>query len=175
MVTKIPRWAFEKFPGIPDVLGTRMQSVGEAMAIGRTFTESLQKGLRSLERGRLGLNCDPAEADLRRWDDDELVRRAAIATPDRPFQLEAALRRGISVERIYEATGVDPWFLDQIALVVDERARLAGLAGPAALDRAGLAAGQAARLLRRPAGLAVVGRRGRGPARPAWPPGCGPP
>ncbi|HET6964480.1 MAG TPA: carbamoyl-phosphate synthase large subunit, partial [Acidimicrobiales bacterium] len=136
VVTKIPRWAFEKFPGVPDVLGTRMQSVGESMAIGRTFTESLQKGLRSLERGRAGLNCDPAESLWDEWDDDELVRRAAIATPDRPFQLEAALRRGISVERLYEATGVDPWFLDQIQLVVDERARLAELCNPANLTRA---------------------------------------
>jgi carbamoyl-phosphate synthase large subunit len=137
VVTKVPRWAFEKFPGIPDVLGTRMQSVGEAMAIGRTFTESLQKGLRSLERGRLGLNCDPGERQYDAWADEELVRRAAIATPDRPFHLEAAVRRGISIERIYEATGVDPWFLDQISLVVDERARLAEAAGPAALDRLG--------------------------------------
>jgi carbamoyl-phosphate synthase large subunit len=137
VVTKVPRWAFEKFPGIPDVLGTRMQSVGEAMAIGRTFTESLQKGLRSLERGRLGLNCDPGERLYDAWADDELVRRAAIATPDRPFHLEAALRRGIPVERIYEATGVDPWFLDQISLVVDERARLAAAGDPGALDRAG--------------------------------------
>jgi carbamoyl-phosphate synthase large subunit len=131
VVTKIPRWAFEKFPGIPDVLGTRMQSVGEAMAIGRTFPESLQKGLRSLEHGRLGLNCDPAEAVLDELDDDDLVRRAAIATPDRPFQLEAALRRGISVDRLYEVTRVDPWFLDQISRIVEERAALAvtGLAG----------------------------------------------
>src|SRR5579884_1646312 len=135
VVTKVPRWAFEKFPGIPDVLGTRMQSVGESMAIGRTFTESLQKGLRSLERGRAGLNCDPAEALWDGWDDDELVRRAAIATPDRPFQLEAALRRGITVERLHEATGVDPWFLDQIQLVVDERARLHQLGSPDALTR----------------------------------------
>jgi carbamoyl-phosphate synthase large subunit len=135
VVTKIPRWAFEKFPGIPDVLGTRMQSVGEAMAIGRTFPESLQKGLRSLERGRYGLNCDPAEKLWDVWDDDELVRRAAIATPDRPFQLEAALRRGISVERLYEATGVDPWFLDQISLVVAERARLSEFRHPIELGR----------------------------------------
>jgi carbamoyl-phosphate synthase large subunit len=136
VVTKIPRWAFEKFPGIPDVLGTRMQSVGEAMAIGRTFPESLQKGLRSLERGRYGLNCDPAEHLWDGWDDDELVRRSAIATPDRPFQLEAAIRRGISVERLYEATGVDPWFLDQISLVVAERARLSEFHHPRELGRA---------------------------------------
>src|SRR5437588_7781619 len=104
VVTKVPRWAFEKFPGTPDVLGTKMQSVGEAMAIGRTFPESLQKGLRSLEHGRLGLNCDPGEAAYDHWDDDELVRRAAIATPDRPFHLEAALRRGIGIDRLHDAT-----------------------------------------------------------------------
>src|SRR3954468_23758050 len=119
VVTKVPRWAFEKFPGIPDVLGTRMQSVGEAMAIGRTFPESLQKGLRSWEHGRLGLNCDPAEAVYDPLDTDELVRRAAIATPDRPFHLEAALRRGITIERLHNATRVDRWFLDQIALIVE--------------------------------------------------------
>jgi len=135
VVTKIPRWAFEKFPGTSGVLGTRMQSVGEAMAIGRTFPESLQKGLRSLEHGRWGLNCDPGEAALDGVADDELVRRAAVATPDRPFQLEAALRRGISVERIHQATGVDPWFLDQILGITEERARLAGL-GFAGMARA---------------------------------------
>src|SRR5207248_5915661 len=124
VVTKVPRWAFEKFPGVPDVLGTRMQSVGEAMALGRTFPESLQKALRSLEHGRWGLNADPAEELLDELDDDELVRRAAIATPDRPFQLEAALRRGISVERLQSATAVDPWFLDQIAQITEERERL---------------------------------------------------
>jgi carbamoyl-phosphate synthase large subunit len=124
VVTKVPRWAFEKFPGSSDVLGTRMQSVGEAMAIGRTFTESLQKALRSLEHGRWGLNCDPAEVALDDLDDDELVRRAAVATPDRPFQLEAALRRGITVERLYSATRVDPWFLDQIAMITETRAWL---------------------------------------------------
>ena len=124
VVTKLPRWAFEKFPGTSDVLGTRMQSVGEAMAIGRTFPESLQKGLRSLEHGRMGLNCDPAEAILDSLDDDTLVRRAAVATPDRPFQLEAALRRGISMERLHEVTQVDPWFLDQIMRITEERAHL---------------------------------------------------
>ncbi len=125
VVTKVPRWAFEKFPAAPGILGTSMQSVGEAMAIGRTFPESLQKALRSLEHGRLGLNCDPAEAALDALSDDELVRRAAIGTPDRPFQLEAALRRGISVERLAQATRVDPWFLDQILQIVDERLHLA--------------------------------------------------
>src|ERR1700730_11519623 len=124
VVTKIPRWAFEKFPGIPDVLGTRMQSVGEAMAIGRTFPESLQKAMRSLEHGRFGLNCDPAERAMDDVVDDELVRRAAVAAPDRPFQLEAALRRGISIERLAEATRVDPWFLDQLAQITECRLEL---------------------------------------------------
>ena len=135
VVTKVPRWAFEKFPGTKGVLGTSMQSVGEAMAIGRTFPESLQKALRSLEHGRRGLNCDPAEGLLDELTDDELVTRAAIATPDRPFQLEAALRRGITIERLYEATKVDPWFLDQIAQIIDERAHLA-TQGSTALSRA---------------------------------------
>src|SRR5205814_376376 len=125
VVTKVPRWAFEKFPGTTGVLGTSMQSVGEAMAIGRTFPESLQKGLRSLEHGRLGLNCDLGETLYDDLDDDELVRRASIATPDRPFHLEAALRRGISIDRLYAMTKVDPWFLDQIAMIVEERGHLA--------------------------------------------------
>ncbi|HUR78232.1 MAG TPA: carbamoyl-phosphate synthase large subunit [Acidimicrobiales bacterium] len=125
VVTKVPRWAFEKLPGSVAVLGTRMQSVGEAMSIGRTFPESLQKGMRSLEHGRLGLNCDPGETLYDGMDDDELVRRAAIATPDRPFHLEAALRRGISVDRLAATTMVDPWFLDQILAIVEERRVLA--------------------------------------------------
>jgi carbamoyl-phosphate synthase large subunit len=136
IVTKLPRWAFEKFPGVSDVLGTRMQSVGEAMAIGRTFPESFQKGLRSLERGRAGLNADPAESAYDDLDDDELVRRAAVATPDRPWQLEAALRRGVTVERMAAATGMDRWFLDQIMLIVDGRRELEAAGSPAAMTKA---------------------------------------
>jgi carbamoyl-phosphate synthase large subunit len=111
-----------------------MQSVGEAMAIGRTFPESLQKALRSLEVGRAGLNCDPGEAVLDDLTDDELVARAAVGTPDRPFQLEAALRRGITIDALAERTRVDPWFLDQILRIVEERAHLAA-AGPDGLTR----------------------------------------
>ncbi|HEY6416565.1 MAG TPA: carbamoyl-phosphate synthase large subunit, partial [Acidimicrobiales bacterium] len=133
VVTKVPRWAFEKFPTSAGVLGTSMQSVGEAMAIGRTFPESLQKALRSLEVGRAGLNCDPGEAVFDALADDELVARAAVGTPDRPFQLEAALRRGISIETLAERTRVDPWFLDQILRIVEERARLAA-SGPDGLS-----------------------------------------
>jgi carbamoyl-phosphate synthase large subunit len=135
VVTKIPRWAFEKFPGISGVLGTRMQSVGEVMAIGRTFPESLQKALRSLENGRAGLEGDPTES---RWDavtDVELLSAAAVATPDRILQLAALLRRGFAVDRIAAATGIDRWFLDQLAVIVDERLRLEQRGGPDGLTR----------------------------------------
>ncbi len=131
VVTKIPRWAFEKLPGSNPVLGTQMQSVGEVMAIGRTFCESLQKAVRSLETGRRGLNCDPAEHELDALSDDELVLASAVPTPDRIFQVEAALRRFASIERLNEVTAIDPWFLDQILQIVEERDRL-GLLG---LDR----------------------------------------
>jgi len=121
VVTKVPRWAFEKFTGTSGVLGTSMQSVGEVMAIGRTFPESLQKGLRSLENGRLGLNADPAEAALDEMDDDALTAAAAIATPERIFQVEALLRRGHTVDQVHEATRIDPWFLDQMLAITEER------------------------------------------------------
>ena len=126
VVTKVPRWAFEKLPGASPVLGTQMQSVGEVMAIGRTFPESLQKALRSLETGRAGLNTDPAEVATDRVDTDELVRLTATATPDRVFLLDAALRRGVTVERLHEVTDIDPWFLDQMAHIAQTRAELSG-------------------------------------------------
>ncbi|HTT86439.1 MAG TPA: carbamoyl-phosphate synthase large subunit, partial [Acidimicrobiales bacterium] len=88
VVTKIPRWAFEKLPGVTDHLGTRMQSVGEVMAIGRTFPESLQKAIRSLEQGRDGLNGDAGEDAYELLDDDELLERAGSPTPERVFHLE---------------------------------------------------------------------------------------
>ena len=125
VVTKIPRWAFEKLPGTKGVLGTQMQSVGEAMSIGRTFTESLQKGLRSLEQGRLGLGCDPAEAQLADRSVDDLLAAVAIATPERLFHAAELLRRGISIERVYDACRIDPWFLDQMQQIMEERAALA--------------------------------------------------
>ncbi len=125
VVTKLPRWAFEKFPGTTGVLFTQMQSVGEAMSIGRTFPESLQKGLRSLELGRLGLNCDPGEKPLDEMDLDELLAQSAIETPERIFQLEALLRRGKTVEELHEVTKVDPWFLDQMLRITEERVALA--------------------------------------------------
>src|SRR6056297_186055 len=138
VVTKIPRWAFEKFPGTPPVLGTQMQSVGEVMAIGRTFPESLQKALRSLELGRTGLNADAAEDVWHDLDDDALLAAAAEATPERILQVGEALRRGIGIDAVHEATAIDPWFLDQMAMIIEERHHLAALGGPDAVDRAGL-------------------------------------
>jgi carbamoyl-phosphate synthase large subunit len=125
VVTKVPRWAFEKLPGTDGRLGTRMQSVGEVMAIGRTFCESLQKALRSLEQGRAGLNADPAETALDAVSDDDLLHRVGVATPERIFELEAALRRGVGVAAIVERTGIDPWFVHQIDRITQERGRMA--------------------------------------------------
>ena len=124
VVTKIPRWAFEKFPGTSGILGTQMQSVGEAMAIGRTFTESLQKALRSLENGRMGLNCDPAESNYRSMSDEEVLAATGVPTPERLFIVGEAISRGISLERIYEACKIDHWFLDQMLMIVEERRSL---------------------------------------------------
>ena len=136
VVTKVPRWAFEKFAGTSGVLGTQMQSVGEVMAIGRTFPESLQKALRSLEQGRFGLNCDPAEAQYMDMPVDELLARAAVGTPERIFQVGALLQRGVPIEVVHDASRIDPWFLDQMSMICAERDHLATV-GMAALGRRG--------------------------------------
>ncbi|HEX2178227.1 MAG TPA: carbamoyl-phosphate synthase large subunit [Actinomycetota bacterium] len=115
VVTKIPRWNFEKFPGSDPELGTMMKSVGEAMAIGRTFPESLQKAIRSLETGRHGLGSDGSDASA---DPKDLLERIATATEDRLILIEKALRQGISLDEIQKATGIDPWFLAEIARIV---------------------------------------------------------
>ena len=125
VVVKIPRWAFEKLPGTKPVLGTQMQSVGEAMSIGRTFAESLQKGLRSLEQGRCGLGCDPGEEQLAAVSDEELLARIAIATPERLFEVGELLRRGVSIEEVHDRCRIDPWFLDQMSQITEERNALA--------------------------------------------------
>ncbi|MEM7271565.1 MAG: carbamoyl-phosphate synthase large subunit [Actinomycetota bacterium] len=128
VVTKIPRWAFEKFPGTTGVLGTSMQSVGEVMAIGRTFPESLQKACRSLELGQTGLNGSSVEQRFNEMNLEALEAAVQVATPDRIFQVEAALRAGVSIERLYELTWIDPWFLDQMSVIVEERQALEGRA-----------------------------------------------
>ena len=136
VVTKIPRWAFEKLPGTTGVLGTQMQSVGEVMAIGRTFPESLQKALRSLEQGRLGLGCDPASSHLDELTDDELLAQAAIPTADRIQHVGELLNRGVPIDTVNEATRIDPWFLDQMSMIVEERAELAATGFDAMTKRA---------------------------------------
>jgi len=141
VVTKVPRWAFEKLPGTSGVLGTQMQSVGEVMAIGRTFPESLQKALRSLEQGRLGLNADPGEAALTAVATDQLLGAVAVPTAERIFQIGELLRRGVALDRLHAATRIDPWFLDQLAIIVEARLDLDDVAtaagdGLGALDRA---------------------------------------
>ncbi|CAN5729101.1 carbamoyl-phosphate synthase large subunit [soil metagenome] len=137
VVTKVPRWAFEKLPGTSGVLGTQMQSVGEIMAIGRTFPESLQKALRSLEHGRLGLNADPAEQEYLERTDDELLTAVAIPTPERIFLVGELLRRGVTVDQIHASCCIDPWFLDEMLNIVEERRELEAAAGPGALGRSG--------------------------------------
>ena len=118
IVTKIPRFAFEKFPGAEPTLTTAMKSVGEAMAIGRTFAESLQKALRSLETGLNGL--DEIEIEGLGKGDDHNVLRAAIGkpTPDRLLKVAQAMRMGMSVDEIHECSKIDPWFLERIAEIV---------------------------------------------------------
>jgi len=127
VVTKVPRWAFEKFPGTSGVLGTQMQSVGEAMSIGRTFPESLQKALRSLENGHMGLNCDPSETVFHGVPDDAMLKMISIPTPERLFQVGECLHRGISVELVYESCKIDNWFLDQMMSIIEERSHLSAL------------------------------------------------
>jgi carbamoyl-phosphate synthase large subunit len=126
VVTKIPRWAFEKLPGSSPRLGTRMQSVGEVMAIGRTFAESLQKAVRSLEQGREGFALSD-QSEFADWDEETLWDRCVIATPERLFALHEVLRRGAAVEKIAARTGIDPWFLHQLAGIVEREGELVGL------------------------------------------------
>ena len=118
VVTKIPRFAFEKFPGSEPILSTAMKSVGEAMAIGRNFQESFQKALRSMETGLCGL--DPIEVEGLGADDDINAFRAALAapTPERIRVTAEALRHGIPIEQVRIITSYDPWFLDQIQGIV---------------------------------------------------------
>lgn len=130
VVTKIPRWAFEKFPETSGILGTQMQSVGEVMAIGRTFSESLQKGLRSLELGFAGLNCYKSEIDIADMKQADVLERVGRPTPDRILWVEAALRGGISVDEVYAASGIDPWFLHQMVRVTACRVALEAVAWP---------------------------------------------
>jgi len=129
-VVKLPRWSFEKFPGSEDRLGTSMQSVGEVMAIGRSFREALQKALRSLELGYEGLARPVAGAGAAPGggSTSAATLSAALARPNprRLLDLAESLRRGFDPEQLCRATGIDPWFIDQLARLVELEGRLRG-------------------------------------------------
>src|SRR5579885_1181250 len=128
VVTKVPRWAFEKFPEADPTLTTQMKSVGETMAIGRTFKESLQKALRGLETGRFGLGCDRAD----RWGTpnqpriEEVLARLATPTAERIWYVRHAFKAGLSVEEVHQRSKIDPWFLHNIQELVEMEDRLRG-------------------------------------------------
>jgi carbamoyl-phosphate synthase large subunit len=129
VVTKIPRWAFEKFPDANTTLTTQMKSVGETMAIGRTFKESLQKALRGLETGRFGLGCD--RGDL--WGTDkqpsreEIIAKIAIPNSERIWFIRYAILDGMTIEEIHDRTKIDPWFLNNIFDITVQETKLRGL------------------------------------------------
>ncbi|MEO1095373.1 MAG: carbamoyl-phosphate synthase large subunit [Cyanobacteria bacterium J06638_28] len=116
VVTKVPRFAFEKFPGTEPILTTQMKSVGEAMAIGRTFQESFQKALRSLETGRAGWGCDRKESlpNL-----SNVRAKLRTPSPERIFAVHHAMQLGIDLQEIYELTAIDPWFLHKFAALLE--------------------------------------------------------
>ncbi len=122
VVTKIPRFTFEKFPGANETLTTQMKSVGEAMAIGRTFKESLQKALRSLEIKRFGLIGDGADKEV---DDETLTTKLTVPNAERIFFLGQAFAKGWDVEKVFSLTKIDRWFLRQIEEIVKEQVQLA--------------------------------------------------
>ncbi len=124
VVTKIPRFAFEKFPGAEATLTTSMKSVGEAMAMGRSFPESLQKALRSMETGISGLD-EVAIKGLGQGDDKNAIRAAlATPTPERLLNVAQAMRLGVTHDQIYASCKIDPWFLAEIQRIVDTEARV---------------------------------------------------
>jgi carbamoyl-phosphate synthase large subunit len=116
VVVKIPRFAFDKFPTADWVLGSQMKSVGEVMAIGRTFEEALQKALRSLEIGRYGLGCDGKDKELTM---EEIKEKLRFPNASRVYYIRYALQRGVSVEEIYKLTKIDPWFIEKIKNLVE--------------------------------------------------------
>jgi carbamoyl-phosphate synthase large subunit len=120
VVTKIPRFNFEKFPGADTVLTTQMKSVGEVMSIGRTFKESLQKALRGLEIGLPGLGLDPREEiQPLAFDRDEILRSLRVPNDKRLTAIRTAFRGGLSLDEIHEATRIDPWFLENMRELID--------------------------------------------------------
>jgi len=118
VVTKVPRFTFEKFPTADPVLTTQMKSVGEAMSIGRTFKESMQKALRSLETNRWGFGFDPKAANDAT--DEEIERKLFVPNAERIFWLQTAFLKGWTLERVFESSKIDPWFLNQLQQIAEE-------------------------------------------------------
>ncbi|MCQ5336955.1 MAG: carbamoyl-phosphate synthase large subunit [Candidatus Methanomethylicia archaeon] len=125
VVVKIPRFAFEKFPTADPILGTQMKSVGEVMAIGRTFEEALQKAIRSLEIGRYGLGADGKDKKPSR---EEIIYKLRFPQHDRIFYIKYAFEQGFTVDEIYKLTYIDPWFLNKIKKLVEFEKMLKELA-----------------------------------------------
>ena len=124
VVTKVPRFTFEKFPTADPVLTTSMKAVGEAMSIGRTFKESLQKSLRSLETGRFGFGFDGKDPEATR---EQIERKLIVPNAERIFWLKVAFEQGWTIEEIFDATQIDPWFLENMRIIVEEGNDLANL------------------------------------------------
>jgi carbamoyl-phosphate synthase large subunit len=127
-VVKIPRWTFEKFPGAEDILTTSMKSVGETMAIGRTFKEALQKAIRSLEIGKFGLGSDTLQSREPRPDIHEIEKGLINPNSNRIFQIYEAMEQGMTLERIYDLTLIDPWFIFHIRQIHDLEKQLGQMA-----------------------------------------------
>ena len=124
VVTKVPRFTFEKFPTADPVLTTSMKAVGEAMSIGRTFKESLQKSLRSLETGRFGFGFDGKDPEASR---EQVERKLHVPNAERIFWLKVAFEQGWTIEEIFGATQIDPWFLENMRIIVEEGKDLSNL------------------------------------------------
>ncbi|MEN8737697.1 MAG: carbamoyl-phosphate synthase large subunit, partial [Akkermansiaceae bacterium] len=124
VVTKVPRFTFEKFPTADPVLTTSMKAVGEAMSIGRTFKESLQKSLRSLETGRFGFGFDGKDPEATR---EQIERKLMVPNAERIFWLKVAFEQGWTAEEIFDATQIDPWFLENMRVICEEGKDLANL------------------------------------------------
>lgn len=124
VVTKVPRFTFEKFPTADPVLTTSMKAVGEAMSIGRTFKESLQKSLRSLETGRFGFGFDGKDPEASR---EQVERKLHVPNAERIFWLKVAFEQGWTIEEIFDATQIDPWFLENMRIIVVEGKDLSNL------------------------------------------------
>lgn len=138
VVTKIPRFAFEKFPEADTTLTTQMKSVGETMAIGRTFKESFQKALRGLEVGAFGFGCDSKDlwGTDRQPSDEEIRSKLSVPNPDRVWYLRYAIKAGMTLEEIYRITFIDRWFLDQLFEIVEFENQLAALGSISEIDTA---------------------------------------